>query len=99
LRLHGLLDFDFDFLLLRLFRSSFFYPSSLNSSEFAPVRPVLLSFSNRRIYSTILINTNALIILAPHVVIASPKGTAISFSMGLLRRYLLAMTNYLLRLY
>jgi hypothetical protein len=31
-------------------------------------------------------NTNALNILTPHVVIASPKGVAISFFMGLLRR-------------
>ncbi len=31
-------------------------------------------------------NTDALRILTPHVVIASPKGVAISFFMGLLRR-------------
>jgi len=31
-------------------------------------------------------NTNALNVLTPHVVIASPKGVAISFFMGLLRR-------------
>jgi hypothetical protein len=35
------------------------------------------------------INTNALNILMPHVVIASPKGAAISFFAGLLRRYAL----------
>jgi hypothetical protein len=34
----------------------------------------------------ILSNTNALNILTPHIVIASPKGVAISFFMGLLRR-------------
>jgi hypothetical protein len=35
------------------------------------------------------INTNALNILMPHVVIASTKGAAISFFAGLLRRYAL----------
>jgi hypothetical protein len=33
-----------------------------------------------------IINTNALNILTSHVVIASPRGVAISFFMGLLRR-------------
>jgi len=42
---------------------------------------------NDRNFKIALTNTNALNILTSHVVIASPMGAAISFFMGLLRRY------------
>jgi len=54
----------------------FFLPPFLSS----PSEAFVVHFSN------LVINTNALNILTPQVVIASPKGVAISFFMGLLRR-------------
>jgi len=46
-----------------------------------------------------LANTNALNILTPHVVIASPKIVAISFLNGCFVAQLLSVTNYFLRLH
>ena len=57
--------------------------TTLNPKQVVSFEEVLMS---RVVQKDALTNTNALNILTLHGVIASPKGAAISFFMGLLRR-------------